>query len=270
MIIGKAITCAHLAANAEITFYRSNHHVSGLLNPFKWSKHQKQRPCVAPCIAIRLHGTSLDMSGGVSFIRYYDPGQQQWETSFQHHYTHWWKCNISSRHLPSLPVCHLHPWSISRRWRENAHLRYSSTWVLSGRKNRELSVWHVFSILPLVCPFPSPIADVGAGGEIAWGEALIVRLDSWQKMHTNIFVASQPVCTAMTHKNPLYSYNPTKLGFLLLVCAQNPWEKTHHVIHSHPHTELLRCGVTGSISCAIKEIKLGFCYPGKGKPIKAQ
>lgn len=142
MIIWKAITCAHLAASADITFYRSNQHVSGLLNPFEWSKHQNRGPTWL--LALWYGSMSLDMSGAVSFIHYYDPGQQQWETSFQHHYTHWWKCNISSRHLPSLPVCHLHPWSISRRWRENAHLSYSSTWVLSGRKNRELSVWHVF------------------------------------------------------------------------------------------------------------------------------
>lgn len=44
MIIWKAITCAHLAASADITFYRSNQHVSGLLNPFKRSKHQNRGP----------------------------------------------------------------------------------------------------------------------------------------------------------------------------------------------------------------------------------
>lgn len=86
----------------------------------------------------------FNISSTVSFFHSYDPDQQHWETSFQHHYTHWWRCNISSGHLPSLPVCRLHPRLISGRWGKSAHLCYISTRALSGKRNRTLSVQHVF------------------------------------------------------------------------------------------------------------------------------
>lgn len=84
----------------------------------------------------------------------------------------------------------------------------------------------MFFHLPLLCSFPSTIADIGEGWEIAWGKTLSVRLDSRHKMDSNAFLASQPVKTSMRHKeksrfSPLFT--PIHILNLCVVVFLVPW-----------------------------------------------
>lgn len=106
MLIWKAITCVHLTPSAEIIFYRRNYQVSGLPNHFEWSKHQnKDFVCLVSlwygCMSEVLHGVSLWCEQHCLI----HPLLWSWSTALgdilsASLHTHWWRCNIYSRHLP--------------------------------------------------------------------------------------------------------------------------------------------------------------------------
>lgn len=218
MIIWKAITCAHLAASADITFYRSNRHVSGLLNPFERSKHQKR----GPCIVIRLL-----VSLGVSW----------YERRCFIHSLLW--SNSSGRHPFSIithtdesviyphttfPPCQSATFTPGRSLAVGGKTPTSvivplECWVVGKIESSQSDMFFSYSSSGL------SISKYNSRRQGGQRECLIVRLDSWQKMH--VFVASQPVSTAMGRKkNPLIFLQSHKtlqktLDFLLLACTES-------------------------------------------------
>lgn len=130
----------------EITFNRSNYHMPGLLDHFKWSKHQnKYSACLISywwysCMSEVIHGLSLWckfnsvlFNSGTNIILVNITGRNPFGII-----TH---TDESVIYPPAtFPPCQSATFTPVR---SHTHLPYSSTWELSGRKNKNLSVWRV-------------------------------------------------------------------------------------------------------------------------------
>lgn len=132
----------------EMTFNRSNYHMPGLLHHFKWSKHQnKYSACLIShwwysCMSEVIHGVSLWCKFNSVFCFNSFTNIILVNSTGRHPFSIITHTDESVLYPPAtFPPCQSA--TFTPGW-SHAHLPYSSTWELSGRKNKNLSVWCVF------------------------------------------------------------------------------------------------------------------------------